>query len=115
MPVMRSPDVAMAVLLLFASPAVADPCETSIDELQARVDAEIEKQAAAGPSKPESLNATRNYQPTPQSIAKAEGAAGKRFKDVLELLQLARAAGHNGNLDRCNAELDKARAILDAH
>jgi hypothetical protein len=115
MPVMRSPDAAMAVLLLFASPALAGPCENSIDELQARVDAEIEKQAAAGPSKPESLNATRNYQPTPQSIAEAEGAAGKRFKDVLELLKLARAADRDGNLDRCNAELDKARAILDAH
>jgi hypothetical protein len=89
MPVMRSPDVAMAVLLLFASPALAGPCENSIDELQARVDAAIEKQAAAGPSKPESLNATRNYQPTPQSIAESEGAAGKGFKEVLELLKLA--------------------------
>jgi hypothetical protein len=107
----------MVVLLLFASPALAGPCENSIDELQARVDAAIEKQAAAGPSKPESLNATRNYQPTPQSIAESEGAAGKGFKpeEALELLKLARAADRDGNLDRCNAELDKTRAILDAH
>ena len=112
---MRSLDVAMAALLLFASPALAGPCEASIDELQARVDAEIEKQAAAGPSKPESLNATRNYQPTPQSIADAEGAPGKRFKDVLELLKLARAADREGNRDRCNAELEgyTRRALID--
>ena len=50
MPVMRFFDVASVALLLFASPALAGPCETSIDELQARVDAAIEKQAAAGPS-----------------------------------------------------------------
>ena len=44
MQVMRPLDVAMAALLLFASPALAGSCETSIDDLQARVDAEIEKQ-----------------------------------------------------------------------
>jgi hypothetical protein len=33
---------------------------------------------------------------------------------VLEILKLARAADRDANLDRCNAELDKARAMLDA-
>ena len=84
------------------------------DELQARVDAAIERQAAADPSKPESLRALRNYQPTPQSIAETEGAAGKRFQAVLTLLKRARSADRASNLDRCNALLDRARSALDA-
>ena len=54
-------------------------------------------------------------QPTPQSIAETEGAAGKRFQAVLMLLKRARSADSAGNLDRCNALLDKARSALDAH
>jgi hypothetical protein len=116
MQVMRSLGIATtaATLLLVASPTFGGPCKSSIDELQAKVDAAIEKQAAADPSKRESLRALRNYQPTPQSIAASEGAAGKRFQAVLMLLKRARAADRAGNLDRCNAELDKARSTLDA-
>jgi hypothetical protein len=103
-----------AILMFVASPTIAGPCKSSIDGLQARVDAAIERQAAADPSKPESLRALRNYQPTPESIAASEGAVGKRFKVVLMRLKRARAADRASDLDRCNAELDKARSILDA-
>jgi hypothetical protein len=111
---MRSLGLAAAVLLFVASPTFAGPCKSSIDELQARVDAAIERQAAAAPSKPESLRALRSHQPTPESIAASEGPAGKRFKVVLVRLKRARAADRAGNLDRCNAELDKARSTFDA-
>ena len=111
----RSPVLtAAAILLLFASKAVAGPCKGSIDELQARVDAAINNQAGAGPWKPESLSATRNRQPTPQSIAASEGAAGKKFQHVLVLLKRARIADRASDLAGCNAELDKARSALDA-
>jgi hypothetical protein len=104
-----------ASIMLFATPvALAGPCASSIDELQARVDTAINNQAAAGPWKPESLSATRSRQPTPQSIAASEGTAGKKFQHVLALLKRARAADRAGNLARCNAELDKARSALDA-
>lgn len=106
--------LASTILLLVASPAFAGPCQNAIDELQARVDAAIEKQAAANPPKPESLRALRNYQPTPESIAASEGAAGKRFQRVLMLLKRARSADRAGNLDRCNAALDKAQSALNA-
>jgi hypothetical protein len=105
---------ASAILLFIASPAFAGPCKHSIDELQARADAAIEAQAAAGPSRPESLRALRNDQPTPRSIAASEGAAGKRFQAVLMLLKRARSADRAGDLDRCNALLNKARSSLDA-
>jgi hypothetical protein len=76
----RALRLASTILLFVASPSFAGPCKSSIDELQARVDAAIEKQAAADPPKPESLRALHNYQPTPQSIAASEGAVGKRFR-----------------------------------
>ena len=110
----RSLRLLAAAAMLNAYPAVAGPCETAISELQVRVDAAIERQAAAGPSKPESLRALRNDQPTPDSIAASEGAAGKRFQAVLALLRRARSADRAGNPDRCNAILDKARRAFDA-
>ena len=110
----RSLVVAATVVLFVPSPAFAGPCKSSIDELQARVDAAIERQAAAGPSKPESLRALRSHQPTPESIAASEGAAGKRLQLVLMRLKRARYADRAGDLTRCNAELDKARSAFDA-
>jgi hypothetical protein len=110
----RSLRLASAILLFVASPAFAGPCKSSIDELQARVDAAIENQAAAGPWKPESLRALRSDQPTPESMAASEGAAGKKFRGVLMLLKRARAADRAGNPKRCNAELDKARSAFGA-
>jgi hypothetical protein len=110
----RSLVLAAAILLFAASNALAGPCKSSIDELQARVDAAINNQAGTGPWKPESLSATRSRQPTPQSIAASEGAVGKKFQHVLALLKLARIADRAGNPARCNAELDKARSTLDA-
>ena len=110
----RSLGLATAFVLLFASSALAGPCQSSIDELQARVDAAIENQAAAGPWKPESLSALRNDQPTPESLAASEGAAGKKYKRVLVLLKRARSADRAGNQGRCNAELSKARSAFNA-
>jgi hypothetical protein len=110
----RSLGLATIVLLLAAVPTLAGPCTGSIDELQRRVDAAIENQAASGGWRPESLSATRSRQPTPSSIAASEGAAGKKFKHLLALLNRARSADRAGNLNRCNAELDKARSVLDA-
>jgi hypothetical protein len=106
--------LARTILLFVASPAFAGPCESSINELQARVDAAIERQAVADPAKPESLRALRNYQPTPQSLAETEGAAGESFQTVLALLKQARSADGAGDLDRCNALLDQARRALTA-
>jgi hypothetical protein len=112
MPKTGSLGLAAAMLLFAAAPALAGPCAKSIDELQAHVDTAIENQAAANPAKRESLSATRSYQPTPYTIAASEGAAGKKFLQVLALLKRARAADRAGNLDRCNAILDKARSTL---
>jgi hypothetical protein len=64
---------AILILLLTNPPVYAGPCDDSIARVQAQADAAIEKRAGAEPWKPESLDATRNYQPTPRSIAATEG------------------------------------------
>lgn len=106
--------LAAVILLLAASPTFAGPCKSSIDDLQGRVDSAIEHKAGADPWKPESVNALRDRQPTPRSIAASEGAAGKKFKHVLMLLKRARSADRAGNSDRCNAALSEAWSAFDA-
>ena len=104
---------AVIILLLTNSPSHAGPCQDSIDRVQAKVDAIIAKRAGHGPWRRESLDALRSYQPTPRSIAAAEGAGnGSRVERALTALDRARAADGSGNVALCNAELNRAgRAI----
>jgi hypothetical protein len=97
-------------LLSVVSPAYASPCAPSIVRVQGMVDAAIERRAGTLGWKRESVNATRNYQPTPRSLAAAEG-----FHDLevaLDSLDRARAADNIGNLAVCRQELAAATAIL---
>jgi hypothetical protein len=104
---------AVIVALLFAtSPALAGPCTRSIANVQAQVDAAIENRSGSGGWKPESLSALRSYQPTPRSLATAEGSNGANFMDALDSLDRARAADGAGNVAACDHELAKARAVL---
>ena len=107
---------AIIVLLLTIAPGKAGPCQASIDRVQARVDAVIATRAGQGPWRPESLDALRGYQPTPRSIAAAEGGGnGSRVQRALNALDGARAADASGNLARCNAELNRATRALRSH
>lgn len=104
---------ATIILLLPMTPSHAGPCQDSIDRVQAEADAVIAKRAGQGPWRPESLDATRSYQPTPRSVAAAEGAgSGSRIQRALDALDRARAADRAGNVSRCNAELKKAGHLL---
>ena len=69
---------AIFALLCAASPAYAGPCAPSIARVQAKIDAAIEKRAGADGWKHESVDATRNYQPTPWSLAATEGQRGQK-------------------------------------
>jgi hypothetical protein len=103
---------AIIVPLLTIAPGYAAPCQDSIDRIQARLDAIIAKRAGQGAWKPESIDALRGYQPTPRSIAAAEGASnGSRVQRALNALDRARAANASGNVALCNAEVNRvARA-----
>lgn len=94
--------------------AHAGPCSDAIDHVQAQVDATIDQRANAGPWLPESNSALRSHQPTPNSIAKAEAAAGHGRKQEAALAALGRArdADFRGDLGQCDHELANVRRIL---
>ena len=103
---------AVLALLCATSSAHAGSCAKSIVRLQAQVDAAIEKRAGSEGWKRESLSATRNYQPTPRSIAASEGYHGQDLDIALDSLNRARAADNVGNTPVCRREVAAARAIL---
>ena len=96
------------------SPIYASSCAPSIARLQAKVDAAIERRAGKDSWKPESLDATRNYQPTPFSLAATEGSRGRDFEAALDSLDEARAADRAGDIAVCQQALASVRAILRA-
>ena len=101
------------ILLLTIAPGYAGPCQDSIDRVQAKVDAIIARRAGQGPWRPESIDALRGHQPTPRSMAAAEGDGnGSRVQRALNALDRARAADGSGNVARCNVELNRARRAL---
>ena len=104
--------IALAILLSAPTPSHAGSCASSIVRIQATVDAAIEKRAGSDGWKPESLSATRSYQPTPYSLATTEGVRGQDLEMALESLNRARAADSAGNLPACRRELAVARAIV---
>jgi hypothetical protein len=113
MPMAARFGAAIIIPLLTIAPSHAGPCQDSIDRVQARLDAIIAKRAVQGPWRPESIDALRGYQPTPRSIAAAEGAGnGSRVQRALNALDRARAADGSGNVARCNAELNRATRAL---
>ena len=113
MPMAARSGAATVIVLLTIAPGYAGPCQDSIDRVQARLDAVIAKRAGQGPWRPESTDALRGYQPTPRSIAAAEGAGnGSRVQRALNALDRARAADASGNVARCNAELNRAGRAL---
>lgn len=104
--------IALFTLLCAASPAHARTCSDAIAHTQRQLDQAIERDAGSHGWKPESLSALRNHQPTPRSIAEAEGSNGVDYTDALNSLGRARAADHIGDIATCRRELARARAIL---
>jgi len=103
---------AFFVLLCATMPAHAGTCTDEIAQTQAQLDLAIEKDAGSHGWKPESLNALRSHQPTPRSLAEAEGENGLDFTDALDSLDRARTANRTGDVAACNREISRARALL---
>jgi hypothetical protein len=107
--------LSLPLLLLFAigdAPAYAANCRDVIERVQAEVDAAIDRRAGADPSHRESLDALRSHQPTPRSIAEAEGAGSAPLSHALDALGRARAAAAAGDTPRCEAEVSAAQRLL---
>ena len=105
-----------AAMALAAWAAHAGPCSDQIDAMQARIDAKLEAKAAAGPTAKEGVLATTNMQPTPASIAAAEGKLGdispKKVKAIKQGMARARAADKVGDLRACRKALAAVQRVL---
>jgi len=101
------------VLAASISASQAGPCSQEIVNLQHQIDAKLARAAAAGSSTHQSSAATMHRQPTPESIAAAEGALGdislKRIKAVNAAMARARDADRAGDQQGCE------EALADAH
>jgi hypothetical protein len=102
--------IALLILSCAASPAHAGRCADAIARTQALLARAIEKDADSRGWLPEGLDALRNHQPTPRSLAAAEGSTG--FTDALDSLDRARGADRDGDHAACSEEIAQARAIL---
>jgi hypothetical protein len=104
----------IAALLAATQPSYAGPCGESIAAVQLQLDAVIEQRAGSGPSRPESIEALRNHQPTPRSLAQAVEASGNGsgLLSALDALERAREADRSADTGRCNDELNKARQAI---
>src|SRR5262245_34811725 len=105
-----------AALAASMSAGYAGPCSHEIDRVQAQIDARLNAAAAAGPAARESTAATMHRQPTPSSIAAAEGRLGDVSPQKLEAIGAAmaraREADGAGNQSACEQALaDVQRAL----
>lgn len=104
--------IAVFILLCATLPAHAGTCADDIAQTQAQLDLAIEKDAGSHGWKSESLNALRSHQPTPRSLAEAEGGDGVDFTAALDSLDRARTANRVGDITGCSREIAHARAVL---
>jgi hypothetical protein len=104
------------VLTLSTAATFASPCSQEIDRVQAKFDAKLEAQAAAGRYARESTVATMHRQPTPGSIATAESKLGEvspeKVQAVEALLTRAREADRVGDQSACEQALAEVQRVF---
>jgi hypothetical protein len=98
------------------SASYAGPCSQGIVRVQAHFDAKLQANAAAGPSARESVAATMNRQPTPESIATEEAKLGEMPPEIVEKVEAgmaqARDADRAGDESTCEQTLADVQRIL---
>lgn len=104
------------VFAALMSASNADPCSQGIARVQAQFDAKLQANAAVGPSARESVAATMNRQPTPESIAAAEAKLGEIPPETVEAVEAgmarARDADRAGDESTCEQALADVQRIL---
>jgi hypothetical protein len=109
-----------SVVALCASLSAADAasCSNDIDHMQARVDANIEAIAAAGPVVPPGIGAGMGVQPTPFGMATVEEKMGElkrsKFDAVHDAMTRARTASSAGKYKACEKALADVRRLIPA-
>jgi hypothetical protein len=96
--------------------AVAGPCTTAVNQMQAKVDAFLAARAAAGPTAQQSVGATLRHQPTPSSIAAAEARLGDLPPETVEAIEInmakARHADSAGEGAACQHALSEVQRAI---
>jgi hypothetical protein len=109
--------LALSAAMLAGStvPGLAGPCTADIDRLQVQVDAKLEAAANTGPAGRETTGALLHHQPTPESIARAEGRLdeGAAARKALEALARARESDQAGNAQACTQALAEAQRAIN--
>ena len=108
----------LALALSMATPlsSFAGPCSSQIDDMQARIDAKIAAEAAAGREGAESVSAMKHRQPTPKTMAEAEIKVGdvsdKYAMEIGHAMAQARSANLAGDGAACEKALAQVRKSL---
>lgn len=113
----RSLAICAIVFAASGSATNAGPCAQGIDRLQAQFDSKLAANAAAGPSARESIAATMNRQPTPQSMAAAEAKLGEispvKVQAFEAAIARARVADRLADPSACEQALAGVQNALD--
>ncbi len=108
--------VSAAALATSTITGYAGACSHDIDRMQARIDAKLEALAAAGPVARESAGALMHRQPTPGSIAAAEGRLGEISSQTVEAVRAAmaraREADRAGDTAACEQALSDVQRTI---
>src|SRR5580693_8133277 len=98
--------VLAAALAASAGSVHAGPCTPQIALMQARFDARLQAAARKGPTVRETNAATDHRQPTPDSIAAAEGRIGEISPGAVKMIEtgMARAREADAANDRTVCE-----------
>jgi len=108
--------MAFSAVALVASAAYAGPCTNELYQADAAINARLEAAAAKGKTGAQSVGAQLHRQPTPGSIAAAEGRLGDLSLADAEAVQkdmeAARKADAAGDKTGCHKALADVRRIL---
>ncbi len=104
--------MSIAGLFLLTLPCQAGPCTNDIERMDDRINAWLDKVAADEPAKRQSLGADVHRQPTPRSIAEAEGVPPARISRVRDAMGRARNADSAGDKAACEQALAEIPPLL---
>jgi hypothetical protein len=102
----------VAALCLLTLPCRAGPCSDDIHRMEDRINAWLDKEAASRPPERQSIGAQDHRQPTPRSIAEAEGVPAARIAGVRNAMERARKADSAGDKAACDRALADVPPLL---
>jgi len=100
-------------LVLSTRPSYPGPCTQQISDVRDTAGKFLNDVAAAEPVRKESTGAMLHRQPTPKSVAQAEGLPEKNVEAFEQAMERAVTADEADNLAECETALTEARGILD--